>query len=406
MDILQSIARTAKNILLSQPFYGLFLSTLNKEVNSKIPTMGVGKNGINTQLVVNPEYWEKLPNDNIRQGALLHELGHVAQFHLSLRDKFADKELFNVAADLVVNQTIDAKYKDKSFLDLDSFGNIGLEKGKGTEYYYDRLQKVKNDPNSGKGGDKLRQMCQDLKDGQGQGDTKPGGEGGLANHQSWKEYDKMSETEKKMMDKQTEHQLKNVAEQIKNRGNIPGEMQSILDAILNPEPPKFNWKAYLRRFAGGSQKVYTKKIRRKQSKRFEGNPGLKVKQKKHIMVAIDTSGSVSDEELAEFMGEINHIYKTGVEVTIVQCDTRIPPGGIKKFEGLSKWDGRIVGRGGTSFTPPCEYLNEHKSTFASMIYLTDGEGSTEVKPEKKTLWVHSSRSTINKDLPGLSIKLN
>lgn len=41
-----------------------------------------------------------------------------------------------------------------------------------------------------------------------------------------------------------------------------------------------------------------------------------------------------------------------------------------------------------------------------MVYLTDGEGDTKVKPIKKTLWVHSSKSNINESLPGLKIKLN
>ena len=54
--------------------------------------------------------------------------------------------------------------------------------------------------------------------------------------------------------------------------------------------PKFDWKGYIRRFTGVSSKVYTKKIRRKENRRYSDNPGLKIKMKQHMLLAIDTSG--------------------------------------------------------------------------------------------------------------------
>ena len=61
-----------------------------------------------------------------------------------------------------------------------------------------------------------------------------------------------------------------------------------------------------------------------------------------MLLAIDTSGSVSDAELKEFMNEIHHIYKAGVDITIVQCDTRITS--IKPYTG--KHELEVQGRGG------------------------------------------------------------
>lgn len=334
MDILSSVARMGRNLMLRAPFYGYFLSTINKVVDERIPTAGVSKNGINIQLGIGPKFWEEIP-DNVREGVLHHELLHVALDHLNLRNKYADKMMANIAMDICINQMIEEKYKSKEFLMPDSFPKIEMEKNQDTDYYYKILDQNRED--------------KDLQNCLGQGEMWQN----MANHSSWKEFDKLSESEKKLIRKQVEFQLKEVAEAIKSRGTIPGELSSILDGIINPEAPKFNWRAYLRRFAGGSNKIFTKKLRRKQSRRFEGNPGLKIKQKKHILVAIDTSGSVSDEELVEFMNEIHWIWKTGTQVTIVQCDASMHA--PEKFEGLQRWSGKIHGRGG-KFVPQCSVM--------------------------------------------------
>jgi predicted metal-dependent peptidase len=120
-----------------------------------------------------------------------------------------------------------------------------------------------------------------------------------------------------------------------------------------------------------------------------------------MLLAIDTSGSVSNDELMEFMNEIHHIYKAGVDITIVQCDTQI--NSIEKYDG--KWELAVSGRGGTYFDPVLEYFNENNKTFTSLVYFTDGECSASVKPKGKVLWVLSERSYMNEDLPGQIIKL-
>jgi predicted metal-dependent peptidase len=123
--------------------------------------------------------------------------------------------------------------------------------------------------------------------------------------------------------------------------------------------------------------------------------------KQHMLLAIDTSGSVSDAELTEFMNEIHHIYKSGVDITIVQCDTKI--NSIEKYTG--EWELKVQGRGGTYFDPVLEYFNEHIKEFTSLVYFTDGEASANIKPKGNVLWVLSERSSMNEDLPGRVIKL-
>jgi len=223
-------------------------------------------------------------------------------------------------------------------------------------------------------------------------------------HQTWKWYEGLSEAEKKLVRNQIDHTLKETARQIKKSvGSVPSEMRSYVDSLLTKKEAVFNWKAYLRRFLGSSMEIYTRKTRRKLSKRFEGNPGLKIKKKKHLLVGVDTSGSVSLSELAEFFSEIYHIWKAGCEVTIVEGDAAV--GDVYKYDG--KFRGEITGGGGTRFDPIIDYFNTHKEKYTSLVYFTDGWASTpKVKPYTQMMWVISSNGDPKyADLPGYTIQI-
>jgi predicted metal-dependent peptidase len=389
----QSLARASKTLMLKEPFYGYFLQTLNKVWDEGVGTAGVSRRNIGFQLTIAPEFWTKL-TDAQQRGILKHELLHIAFNHLFMRDaKYPDHALFNIAADMEINQYIEEGGLPEGCIDIDEYRKElpHLKSKAGTHYYYKELQKEEKDNPDGK-------IAQKLKEGR-EGNCPSGG------HGTWKDFEDLNEAEKKMIQKQAEYQIQQTANNIrsKNRGNIPGELAEILDKIENPEAPKFDWKGYLRRFAGGSQKVYTKKLRRKFNKRFGHLPGLKIKPKKHLCVAIDTSASVSSDELKEFFGEIDHIFKTGADITIVQCDTKIVDiSPYKKGCELT-----IKGRGGTNFTPAVDHYNEHQKKYSGLIYLTDGEAPNPLTPPKgRALWVMSSKSSMNDSLPGHTIKLN
>ena len=205
-----------------------------------------------------------------------------------------------------------------------------------------------------------------------------------------------------MIQKQIEHQLKETADATEKRhGHIPGELKELIERLRVVEPPAFPWKQYLRRFVGNSSISYTKKLRRKYNKRYTANPGLKIKFKNHICVGVDTSGSVSNSELKEFINELCHMHKTGHQITVVQCDTSI--NSVEVFNPKKDWE--IKGRGGTDFQPVIDHYNEKKE-YTALIYLTDGEAYTPENCPKNALWVHSSRCEINEDLPGQKIQIN
>jgi predicted metal-dependent peptidase len=434
MDKAQTLSKTAKDLMLKEPYYGFFLIMLNKLWNKRIPTAGVSKNGINYQLVINDDFWENL-TELERLGLLKHELLHIAFGHLTTVFKFSDRRLANIAMDMEINQYIDASWLPGGELSsdefkqlketitteleqakennatreeliviskklpfrgimIDDYAELNLDIKAGARYYYDKLKEAKdNKTQKGtSGSEAFDNLCDQMDSSDGDS---------LPDHSTWDEFEDLSEAEQKLIEKQVQKLLSDAKEQtVKKRGTVPGEIEGVI-IIDEIKPPKFDWRGYIRRFTGVSTKVYTKKIRRKENKRFDANPGLKVKMKQHMLLAIDTSGSVSDNELKEFMSEMHHIYKCGIDITIIQCDTTIRS--IEPYKG--KHELNVQGRGGTEFDPVIEYFNANLSKYTSLVYFTDGECHTDVKPRGNILWVLSEESSINESLPGKIIKL-
>jgi len=387
--IQDQLSRISKTLIFSEPFYGIFLIGLQKQFTKSCATAGVGKHGIGMRLVINPDFFAELSEPH-QQGLLKHELLHIAFGHIILADKYPNKKLFNIAADIEINQYIDSEMLPPGGLKRDSFPGIFLPEKAGTKVYYDILNKTCNGDDGSCNPD-LQQVL-DQMDG-----NSP------YCHKEWEEITDLPEAEKKLVQKQYEHQMKQTAEEIQKKcGSIPGELAEIIERLFTIEPPKFNWKQYLKRFINNASKVYTKKLRRKNNKRYAGNPGLKIKHKNHVLVGVDTSGSVSTEELIEFMHELCHMHKTGNEITVAQFDTQLTD--VSSFDPKKSWE--IKGRGGTDFQDVVDHYNEPQNKYSAFICLTDGEASNPENCPKNALWVHSSYSNINEELPGIKIQLN
>ena len=390
MDKARSLSKISKDLMLKEPYYGFFLIMLNKVWRKDLPTAGVSKQNINYQLAINEEFWMGLSDDH-KMGLLKHELLHIAFGHLVSFSSFSNKKLANVAMDMEINQYIEDSWLPEGGIKLEDYADLNLDKKAGCRYYYDQLLRLQDqkDKNGTTGNDAMDKLLDNV------------ASGDIPDHSTWEEFDDMTDAEKKLIEKQVQKILQDAKEQtVKKRGTVPGEIEGLI-VVEEFTAPKFDWKGYLRRFTGVSTKVFTKKIRRKENRRYEDNPGLKIKMRQHMLLAIDTSGSVSDTELAEFMNEIHHIYKVGVDITVVQCDTSIKS--IEPYKGKNEIS--VLGRGGTEFDPVLDYYNANLKKYTSLVYFTDGECYTSVKPKGKVLWVLSERSSMNEDLPGQVIKL-
>lgn len=71
-----TLQKALKELLITRPFYGLFMLNLRKEIvsgNHEVKTAAVGPNGINFTLYVNEDFWSQL-TDNEQLSILCHEV--------------------------------------------------------------------------------------------------------------------------------------------------------------------------------------------------------------------------------------------------------------------------------------------------------------------------------------------
>ena len=187
-------------------------------------------------------------------------------------------------------------------------------------------------------------------------------------------------------------ELVNAAASLMNdevRGQMPATFWQQVQ-ILN-KPPQLCWQAILKKYVGtiaaGKHKTRTR-LNRRQPERFDlsGQQDEKVLK---IVVAIDTSGSVSDRDVAFILNEIVAIIAGRKHsLTVIECDSEVQRVYLVKTQTDIKKT--VVGRGGTAFTPVIEYVNNDRYfRDALLIYFTDGYGEREI-PRPKTyrnLWV-------------------
>lgn len=399
---LDEIAKTCIKILLSEPFYGHFMLGMPKTMSREIDTAAVSlMNRQVVKLMVNPEFWQGL-NTEHRYGLIKHEVLHIVLKHLLSWKNYPNKKLFNIAADIVVNQYIkpaqlpDGGITLQRFWHLQPMYGITLTPNKDVGYYYHELKKIlgqtpqqsfdktvanHSQPNDSKGYDTSPIDLAKLI-------AEPNQE--LERHSLWKEIDDLSPGEQKVMEHQVNNSIRQTVNRVKhkykNYGNLPAGLKELLDKILEDMKPKFNWRRILRLFAASSNSTYLKNTIRRPSKRYGTTPGLKVKRQHKLLLAIDTSGSVQKEEFLEFFAEIHYMWKQGAEIFIVECDTHIHHKYL--YRGVPPT--HIHGRGGTAFNAPIQFGNDEYRPDA-LIYFTDGYAlPPTILPRYPILWVISS----------------
>lgn len=356
-----TIPQAIRKLLIKEPFYGLFLLSLNKYFDDSIPTACVRRKGINVELAINPTFWNTL-SDATELSILEHEVLHLVFKHLWMNKDFPNAKHRNICQDIEVNS-----YLEDLPIDAVTADKYGVPPMLGTKWYYENIPEEKDDDD--------------------------------INNHDWGDFQDVSDAEKQLINNQIDHVAKQAAEQVqKMNGKIPGCLQSYIDELFKPKERFFNWKSYFRRMIGTVIDIELKKTRKKESIRFPDASGLKHKRKSSICVIVDTSGSVSDSELKDFFSEIYHVWKAGAEVTIVENDAAI--GRIYKYNG--KWDGKCTGRGGTEFYEAVSWYNDHKKDFNTIIFFTDGYADVNLKIRGESIWVITSDGS-HQDYPGKTL---
>lgn len=193
------------------------------------------------------------------------------------------------------------------------------------------------------------------------------------------------------------------------RGLMPARFSTAV-ARAN-KPPALNWKAILKKYVGtiATDKAKTRmRLNRRQPQRFDLS-GTRESKTLKIVVAIDTSGSVSDDEIEQVFNEVFAIIaRRSFELTVIECDEEIQR--VYQLKSPKDLPDRVKGRGGTSFTPVIEYINERRYfRDALLIYFTDGYGEASIpRPlTYRNLWVvFGNASNLSVENPyGLALPL-
>ncbi|MFO0647581.1 MAG: VWA-like domain-containing protein [Polyangiales bacterium] len=187
------------------------------------------------------------------------------------------------------------------------------------------------------------------------------------------------------------------ADTVGSLGAAGPHIADALDALLSPEgAASLPWTTLLRQLAT-SLNLRQSTLRwpsRRAPDRVGVVPGRRARRERPvILVAIDTSASMSVHELSQIATEVTALTSRDLRVACVQCDTEVrQEGWLASGDTLR----RAVGRGGTDLRPPfgAEVLRRYDP--AALVYFTDGEGAapSAAPPGVDVLWVLTGMSPI------------
>lgn len=171
-----------------------------------------------------------------------------------------------------------------------------------------------------------------------------------------------------------------------NAGSLPAEIQRLVDKILLP---KVDWRAVLRRFIDESlSRDYAWS---RPNKRLLPHglilPSLISDGLNHLVIAVDTSGSIDAKTLDAFAAEINGAFGDGNidHLTVIYADAAVKR--VETYEVGDELTLRPAGGGGTAFSSTFQWIAQNVDTASAIIYLTDLQVSDfGEEPAAPVLW--------------------
>ena len=373
MEINPKLGNVNYEIQVHNDFYFYFIALTRIEFNESVQTAGLKLEGIDFKISINPKFWNSISDHQYKknQFLLLHEIYHLILKHYSVYKDYDDVALFNIATDCYINyELINIVFKSKSYFIEGGvwFEDIGVPMEvviKGSDEIYRYLKTSSNENFK-----ELYNQCknQNVKT--------------IIDHDLWKELSDSeipSEILEKAINSQVESLLKEVNNYAKNQGTIPASIKRILDQILEKRESKINWKKELGKFISlFSNKIFVKKSFTKPSKFFDDATTFKIKFKPKIAVIVDSSSSMSNNDIVECFSEIINISKKlDYDIKIIECDANVTKDSVYDYKNVKTIINKIskkgvIGGGGTMVDPAIKYINQSATDVACIVYITDG----------------------------------
>ncbi len=206
----------------------------------------------------------------------------------------------------------------------------------------------------------------------------------------------LNETEREDLSVQWRQRLAGAAQQARQAGKMSGSMARMVDHWLQPQLP---WRMLLARYMTATARDdYS--FMRPSRRAGEGAailPSLRSSQVA-VTVFLDTSGSIGDAEMREFLAEVDAIKgQMRARITLHGCDDHVCADGPWQFE---VWDelrlpASLQGGGGTNFAPAFQWLERQDRQPDLLLYFTDAEGEFPKHPPSfPVLWLVKGKATV------------
>ncbi|MCG6862853.1 MAG: VWA-like domain-containing protein [Chromatiaceae bacterium] len=396
------LAAARTRLILDKPFLGALVLRLpmNAANPDWCPTTATDARAF----YYNPTYIEQLSLEQT-QFMLAHEALHCALSHFARR-RHRVRHKWDLACDYAINPLLidDGLRPPPNALHMPSY------KGMTAEEIYpliednddaQTLDKHAYDQDKSRGSDSgLRE--DDLLDRTPPDKTRDGEQGGRGQAQPEQEFaedgapqpEPLDPDERETLSVQWQQRMAGAAQQAMQAGKLGGELARMIDHLLQPQLP---WRMLLARYMTAVARDDYSYMR---PSRREGDyilPTLR-SHRLELIVAVDTSGSVKERELEEFIDEIDALKgQVRARVTLLPCDAKLCEGAPWVFEPWEEFarPDEIKGGGGTSFLPVFEWVERTDMSPDLLVYFTDAQGAFPPHaPNYPVIWLVKGRSKV------------
>ena len=281
-------------------FYAELITQMDRVESYSTDTLGVCIKGP-VQLVYNPDFF-KSKSLNEQVALLKHECQHILNDHIG-RSKELAPEVYDKKDKDVIDRVISTQKHKAINIACDCAINVGIPNIPKDSLFPSTFGLPDNHT--------MEWYLHNLKD-----NEKMKGVNEYDDHSIWSE----SEGSKEEMREKLKAAINKACTNARAAGSMSAEHELLVERF-NFKPR--DWRTDLRRFVANSMEIKLESSRKKRNRRYGITyPGFIKEEQLHIGVAIDTSGSVSDEALGQFMAEVGNISKYA-KITIVQADSEV-----------------------------------------------------------------------------------
>lgn len=359
MNAKQKVIDARVKLVINEPFFGNIALRFNLEEDASQPTAYVdGK-----KIGYNPSFIDGLSDAEV-VGLIAHEVLHVALGHV-WRASNRDLGKWNIACDHAINPLL-LQYNFSLPSNGCASDNIynNPYPGQSAEAIYDQLPEQEQDSAT-------------QRSYQGPGGVRP--------------YpDDVAQA--RVAQEQMETIVRQAAQSAKIQGRLFGSLEEKVNEAIRP---KVNWRELLHQFSQaniGRDDYDWSLPNYNYSHLGIYMPRLRDERVKHVVVAVDTSGSISKRKITQFLAEIRAIHEEARPdlLSILWADAKVHHVDHYDSEDFIEWR-FVTGRGGTNFRPATFWVRKAKPEVSVFVYLTDGYGKFSNKPLSiPTLWLIDS----------------